>query len=86
MTRESPRTSTPEAGGEHPTMRIRAAFAAAWQLGQRPRISEFLADLAGASRATGLRELVALDIAYRRHAGEVPIAAHYVRSSRTTVN
>ena len=78
--------------GKHPrraaslqTMQIRAAFAAAWQAGQRPRIC-------GVSSATwpnrrghgALRELVALDIEYRRQAGETADASRLSGSASRT--
>jgi WD40 repeat protein len=45
-------------------------FELAWQAGQRPRIEDFLAELSEPEQAALLLELVALEIAYRRQAGD----------------
>lgn len=45
-------------------------FERAWRDGARPRIEDYLGDVSPADRAGLLRELVALDIDYRRQAGE----------------
>jgi serine/threonine protein kinase len=61
-------------------LRINAAlnrFEQAWKTGQRPRIEEFLGDAPEPVRSALLRELIALDIEYRRQAGEQPQAADY---------
>jgi hypothetical protein len=47
-------------------------FEEAWQAGQRPRIEDFLGKVPEAEQAALLRELVALDMVYRRQAGEQP--------------
>jgi serine/threonine-protein kinase len=52
-------------------------FENAWKQGQRPRIEDFLAALAEPGRSTLLRELIKLDIVYRRLAGENPTAEDY---------
>jgi tRNA A-37 threonylcarbamoyl transferase component Bud32 len=52
-------------------------FEDAWQAGQRPRIEDYLGDTAGPERARLLRELIALDIDYRRQRGEKPEARDY---------
>jgi hypothetical protein len=60
--------------------RVNAAcnrFELAWQAGQRPRIEDYLGDVAAPERAALLSELVALDIYYRRQAGEAPTADEY---------
>ena len=52
-------------------------FELAWQAGQRPQIEDYLADAPEPLRSALVRELVALEIAYRRRAGEEPTAAEY---------
>ncbi|MBX7169069.1 MAG: serine/threonine protein kinase [Pirellulales bacterium] len=52
-------------------------FEAAWKSGSRPRVEDFL-PLGDDQRAALLRELVALDCAYRRGAGETPLLAEYL--------
>jgi ABC-type amino acid transport substrate-binding protein/tRNA A-37 threonylcarbamoyl transferase component Bud32 len=47
-------------------------FELAWQAGQRPCLEDYLGDTPGPERPALLRELVALDIDYRRRAGEQP--------------
>jgi hypothetical protein len=61
-------------------LRINAAcnrFELAWQGGQRPRIEDYLAGAAPPEQPELLRELVALEIDYRRKAGEDPSADEY---------
>ena len=50
-------------------------FEQAWQSGQQPRLEDFLAGAEGAERLAVLRELLRLDVHYRRRAGEAPSAA-----------
>jgi tetratricopeptide (TPR) repeat protein len=45
-------------------------FEAAWKAGTPPRLEDFLGDAPGAERAALLRELVPLDVYYRRARGE----------------
>jgi WD40 repeat protein/predicted Ser/Thr protein kinase len=45
-------------------------FEAAWRSGGRPRVEEFLGDAEGPVRAALARELIILDLYYRRGAGE----------------
>jgi serine/threonine protein kinase/lipopolysaccharide biosynthesis regulator YciM len=52
-------------------------FERAWQAGPRPRLEDYLGDTPEPERAALLRELIALDMAYRRQAGEQPQAAEY---------
>ncbi len=54
-------------------------FEAACKAGQAPRIEEQLGGAAGAERAALLRELVRLDVAYRRAGGQAVSAAEYLR-------
>ena len=58
-------------------------FEAAWKTastGQRPRIADYLGDAPEPERSALLRELIALDIAYRRQAGEQEVASiRYLR-------
>jgi serine/threonine-protein kinase len=52
--------------------RFEAAWKAAAATGQRPRIEDYLGDTPESERALLLRELIALDMVYRRRAGESP--------------
>jgi tetratricopeptide (TPR) repeat protein len=52
-------------------------FELAWQTGPRPRLEDFLSDTPEPERSALLRELIALDIDYRRRAGENPTAEEY---------
>ena len=52
-------------------------FEATWRTGQRPRIEDFLDDVSEPSRTILLRELIALDAAYRRLRGESPRLSEY---------
>jgi serine/threonine-protein kinase len=52
-------------------------FEAAWQAGQRPDLEAYLADAQEPLRSALLRELIALDIEYRRRAGESPSLEDY---------
>jgi serine/threonine protein kinase/formylglycine-generating enzyme required for sulfatase activity len=45
-------------------------FEDGWKAGQRPRIEEYLGDIPEPERSYLLRELLALELAYRRQAGE----------------
>src|SRR5262245_50834827 len=52
-------------------------FEAAWREGHRPRVAEFLDDAPAPGRAALLRELILLDVEYRRGQGESPCAEDY---------
>ena len=52
-------------------------FETAWQADRRPRIEDGLAELPAASRPALLCELLVLELAYRRRAGERPEPAEY---------
>jgi tetratricopeptide (TPR) repeat protein/tRNA A-37 threonylcarbamoyl transferase component Bud32 len=52
-------------------------FEAAWQAGGRPRLEDYLGPAEGPEHRALLRELVALDVHYRRRAGEPPQPADY---------
>jgi probable HAF family extracellular repeat protein len=52
-------------------------FELAWQAGPRPRIDDYLSDTPEPERSLLLRELIALDIDYRRQAGEQPQPEDY---------
>jgi serine/threonine protein kinase/predicted Zn-dependent protease len=52
-------------------------FELAWQAGQRPRLEDVLSGRPEPERAIMLQELIALDIAYRRRAGEQPQPEEY---------
>ena len=61
--------------------RVCSCFEAAWQTarstGERPRIENYLSDMLELERPILLPELIALDIAYRRRAGENPRREDY---------
>jgi serine/threonine-protein kinase len=52
-------------------------FEAAWQAGARPRLEDYLADCPEPARPALLAELLPLELAYLRGAGEAPAAAEY---------
>jgi serine/threonine-protein kinase len=52
-------------------------FEAAWRAGGRPRLEDYLGPADGPGYAALLRELVALDVHYRRRVGESPRPADY---------
>ena len=52
-------------------------FEAAWQAGQPPRIEDYLGDRPEAEATALLRELILLEIEYRRRLGEHPQAEDY---------
>jgi serine/threonine-protein kinase len=52
-------------------------FEQAWQAGQRPRLEDFLAGPPGIEQMALLRELLRLEVHYRRRAREDPSAADY---------
>jgi serine/threonine-protein kinase len=57
--------------------RVCDAFESAWRNRCRPRIETAVAALAGDVRAAAVRELIELDVYYRRRAGEHPVPADY---------
>jgi WD40 repeat protein/tetratricopeptide (TPR) repeat protein len=52
-------------------------FELAWKAGPRPCIEDYRDEVPASDRSTLVRELVALDIDYRRQAGEEPTAQDY---------
>jgi serine/threonine-protein kinase len=52
-------------------------FEAAWKRGERPRIEDVLAETPEAGRSVLLRELIPIEIAYRRLQGEQPALEEY---------
>ena len=52
-------------------------FEEAWKTGQRPALVDFLADVPAEARSALLRELIHLDVCYRRARGEQPRADEY---------
>jgi serine/threonine protein kinase/WD40 repeat protein len=72
----SSRESLPLAG-EARIDEICDRFEQAWKAGSRPRIEDYLGDCAEPERSVLLRELIALEIDYRRRAGEQPQAEEY---------
>jgi hypothetical protein len=57
--------------------RICDRFEGDWQSGRRPSIEDYLTEAGGRERATLLGELLAVDLAYRRRAGESPVPEEY---------
>ena len=57
-------------------------FEGAWQAGQRPGIEDCLATVPPESQAVLLAELIALDVRYRRRAGDNPRAEDYAARFR----
>jgi serine/threonine-protein kinase len=57
--------------------RVCDAFESAWLAGRRPPIEEFLTDVPEPERPALLRELVRVDVAYRRKQGETPEPRDY---------
>jgi serine/threonine-protein kinase len=57
--------------------RFEAAWVAAGSTGQRPRIEEYLGDTTEPERSELLRELLALELAYRRDGDEKPTLQEY---------
>jgi serine/threonine protein kinase/lipopolysaccharide biosynthesis regulator YciM len=53
-------------------------FEGAWKAGPRPRLEDFLGDSGGGERLTLLRELIRLDVSYRRAHVEEPRAEDYL--------
>src|SRR5436853_371435 len=53
-------------------------FEAAWKARPRPQFEPYLRDAAEPVRQVLLMELVQLDLAYRKRAGETPVAADYL--------
>jgi serine/threonine-protein kinase len=52
-------------------------FEAAWKAGQRPRIEDYLAAVPEPERPALLRELLSLEVDYRRLAGDLPRAEEF---------
>ncbi len=52
-------------------------FDDAWQAGDRPRIGDFVAGLGDVEKRDVLRELILLDVHYRRQEGQLPICSDY---------
>src|SRR5437899_2508113 len=57
-----------------------------WRAGKRPRIEDYLVDVSEAERSALLRELIALDIAYRRKSGEALAPDAYDHLGPTSIN
>ncbi len=65
--------------GEWRVDEICQRFEDAWKAGRPPRIEEHLGGATGAERLVLLKELVRLDLAYRRQRGEAVPSAEYLR-------
>jgi hypothetical protein len=55
-------------------------FERAWNEGSSPRIEDYLAEVTASEHATVLRELLGLEIHYRRQRREQPTAEKYLTS------
>lgn len=53
-------------------------YEASWLAGLRPRVEDFLDDAPAAERSDLLRELLALELEWRRRSGEQPTSAEYL--------
>ncbi|WP_152049730.1 serine/threonine-protein kinase [Tautonia marina] len=53
-------------------------FEAAWMRGDRPRIEDYLTDVPESDRSGLIRELLAVELAYRRRFGESPTSEDYL--------
>ena len=54
-------------------------FEGEWRAGARPDLAAYLAGPSGPVRAALVRELIAVDVAWRKRAGERPAAEDYLR-------
>src|SRR6266851_8127627 len=54
-------------------------FEAAWRAGHRPRIEDYLAEVASAERPTFFRQLLLLELELRRSGGENPKPETYLK-------
>jgi serine/threonine protein kinase len=77
VSRESPAAGPPEAktgllrpSGVRRMDALCVRFEKAWQTGQRPRIEEYLREVPAQARSEVLRELLGLELDYRRQASE----------------
>jgi hypothetical protein len=59
------------------TVRMCDRFESAWWSGERPRIEDYLVEALDSERPALLRDLLALDLAYRGWAGERPMPQKY---------
>jgi eukaryotic-like serine/threonine-protein kinase len=75
--RSDPELAAVSATRARKTDQVCDCFEAAWRSGQRPQIEDFLNDASEPSRSLLLRELVGLDVAYRRMRGESPRLSEY---------
>jgi serine/threonine-protein kinase len=57
--------------------RVCDRFEAAWKMGHKPRLEEYVIDTPESEQATFLQELIPLEIAYRRQEGDNPSTADY---------
>ncbi|WP_169976690.1 tetratricopeptide repeat protein [Tautonia rosea] len=53
-------------------------FEAAWLRGDRPRIEDYLSEVPESDRSSLIRELLVVELAYRRRSGEAPTSEDYV--------
>ena len=73
-----------EEGNRSPSLggRVEAVcdrFEAAWKAGRRPPIEDYLGEVPEASQTALVHELLVLELAYRRRAGETPHPDEYLR-------
>jgi eukaryotic-like serine/threonine-protein kinase len=54
-------------------------FEAAWKASPRPRIGDILGEASGPERLSLLRELIRLEVTYRRRNGETPSPDEYLQ-------
>ncbi len=75
---DAPGDSTLDTGQVSRIDAICDRFEAAWQAGQRPRIEDYLAEVLAANRTLLIRELVEVEIDWRRRAGDTLAADEYL--------
>jgi serine/threonine protein kinase/tetratricopeptide (TPR) repeat protein len=57
--------------------KVASAFEAAWKAGQNPRLEDWLLNIGAADRPALVKELLLLEVHYRRQGGEAVAAAEY---------
>ena len=75
-------SGNPEVSTIRALERVCDRFETAWQAGMCPSIEDHLTNAKGPERPTLLRELLAIDVAYRLRAGERPTPEEYHRRFR----
>ena len=78
MSKDLPHESDPISPASYQRVdRLCLQFEDAWKAGQRPRLEQFLGDTAEPERSQFLKELLLVEVFYRRRTGEQPIPDEY---------